>query len=105
MKLVDVLFILLAESACVSQTNKTFVDYMVVPSESLGKNILTCAKSYTGNRFLAARVNDVSGACEGLTWDWGSDPHYESGFSYIKKTKTIDIFNPVVSMLDGNRGD
>lgn len=84
---------------CVCNSHRRYVEYTGVGDQpvSNSKARVACAEDCASNEYLAARVNILTGVCEGLTWDWGSSPQYETGFSYIRKTKTAELYEPAVS--------
>lgn len=68
------------------------MNFTLVHGQDTYSNLRACAKASTDNRFLATRIQKNTGECDALTWDWGSDPQYEDGFSYLRKTKTIESY-------------
>ena len=76
-----------------------FVNYTIVSqATSPGPGRQGCAEAYADNEYFAARIHDVTGVCEGLKWSWGSTKQYESGYSYLNKLKTVEIYQPPVSL-------
>lgn len=78
---------------------KTSVLYKAVPgstkTESISRSI-ACANMMMDRSFVAIRIEVSTGICEGLTWDWGTSPQYDNGFSYFVKKTTKEIYDPPV---------
>jgi hypothetical protein len=81
-------------------SDRRFVNYTIVTTgTSAHSGRRACAEKYADNEYFAAKINDVTGVCTGLTWSWGRNQQYDPGFSYLMKIKTIKIYQPAVSFF------
>lgn len=81
----------------VTYSDMRFVNYTIISNAAGGPKRQACAESYADNNYFAAKIDDFTGSCEGLTWTWGSNQQFDQGYSYFMKINTIEIFQPSVS--------
>lgn len=76
------------------------VKYEIKSTSGGTKNAIACALSAVNKLNVAARKNDVDGACEAIDWDSVTAAEQESGFTFMKKKKTVEIYNPPMQVFE-----